>query len=669
MLSLATTPQSRRYWIGAGLLFAAGMPAALLAGQINRLFVYLTGDAGHTLADGDAFLGHGVREMRHPPVFPAVTAIVHAFSSDLGAIRYLALLAVAAMPLACYLFVRGRTGSPHGDITAALVFGFAPPTAEAVGYYGVVMLVGIVFAILAMRTIQDWLDAPTVPRAVLAGSLIGATALAHPLGLAWLVQVSFFAGLANVVCVARRPREQRSTQIAGWLKTAPALVAITLVAGFGSLRFGQRLDNDVAFSFDLHRLRTIDQFGFRDNPQLWVGLMLAACVVLPLSAWRGSSGRRSLAVWAFAAGIVPAIDLVSLRSHISYENRQVYLLALPAAVCAGLVVSACVRARVEFRVVSAVAIALAVLGVTVLAADAFDNRVAVALPYYNRVTRDELDAIRWIRDHKGPVIVTSKSDYFYEGARYAWMLEGLARVKAIAPGEGFYNIIDIARRESDDAALVGAGTVGAFDQDTLVAAVGGGRGVRLFVRSDHSWYPVATIGIGREGTTPRVAGGSLTLGSAATVAITGGGTTEITGAPGEPVVVTGIRALDPIESLVRPNEAVLRTTTRQATDLPETMLKRVDGGPRPLASGSQLEFLPAAPGARVRLTTRTSPADRGPQQRTQSYTDSRLLRKRHARWVWAWDEPDSTVLQDLIDRGMRVAFRNRSIVVLSTAER
>src|SRR5439155_12130916 len=61
-----------------GLAVVAASSSIVLA-RLGVVPIYITGDAGNYLADSDALIGHGVRAIGHPPLFPLVVALIRVF--------------------------------------------------------------------------------------------------------------------------------------------------------------------------------------------------------------------------------------------------------------------------------------------------------------------------------------------------------------------------------------------------------------------------------------------------------------------------------------------------------------------------------------------------------------------------------------------------------------
>lgn len=657
-----------RWWTAAGLAAAIGTPIVLVLRAMDRVFVYLTADAGHALADGAAVAGHGVRELRHLPVFAALTDLAQSVTSDLDSLRLVAVLATVAMPVSFYFFVRGRTGSRLAEVIGTGLFAVAPPTAEAVGYYGLVSLFSIAFAIVTMRLLDDWLVEPNVGAAARAGLFVGLTALTHPLGLSWICQVGFIVLASHCVGLVRRAGRAR-LHIGPLLRSVVVIAAFAAVGGLVAIRFLGGLNSDLRIHPDVSRLRLVDQFGFRDNRIFWVGLLVTAAITLPLYIKLGSAGARRAAIWAMAAGTVAAVNLVAIDAHVTYESRQVYLLAFPAAVSATLLIASLRvnQARRE-TAVSSVAIILAGTGILAVAADAFANRLDAAVPYYSHVDRDELAAVQWLSSRPGGVLLSGRTDQFYGATDYAWIVEGLAGRKAIAPAQGFTNLITSQREESDDAARVIAGDVGTANKNLLAAASGDGRSITVLGRFDHAWYPLAVVrfpvGVGTPPTSTATAVG---LGGGR-VSLRATSEATVEGAPGLDVTILPARVFGPVTSTVDGDRTTLSASPDpRAAQTPSVELRRIDGGPAPVlgADGAVL-FTPARAGLPVQFHISVRGISRSPQPST-TYHSSDILARRAISWIWVWDEPGGRTLTDFLSRGFRVAYRNASVVVLSAS--
>src|SRR4051812_37024478 len=79
----------------------------------------LTSDMGHYLADADALVGNGVRDIRHLPAFPAVDAVLRLGFSRLTTIRVGMVVIEVLLFAAGMLLFRSRATHPLSSVVGA----------------------------------------------------------------------------------------------------------------------------------------------------------------------------------------------------------------------------------------------------------------------------------------------------------------------------------------------------------------------------------------------------------------------------------------------------------------------------------------------------------------------------------------------------------------------
>ena len=125
---------------------------------------------------------------------------------------------------------------------------------------------------------------------------------------------------------------------------------------------------------------------------------------------------------------------------------------------------------------------------------AFANRLDVALSYYNTVDTQELAAIDYLTGHAGTVILTPKGADLDASRQYSWMIEGLARQRALGSGLATYNIAAIALAEAADAERFAAGPAVVEDGRLRAAFDGTARSrVKVFGNVNGTWYHLIDI--------------------------------------------------------------------------------------------------------------------------------------------------------------------------------
>ena len=593
----------RRDW---DIIFVAALtlPVALVALAVGRVDVYATADAGISLANADSLVGRGIRPTGHLPVFALLTNVTRLFSSDLATFRVLAVFVSFALALAFYVFVRNRTNAPVAEVGGALLFAAAPTTAEAVGWYGLTMLLGIALAVLAFRTIDDWLRTPSLRRAAVAGTLAILTSLTHAVPFLWFLQTAGLFVVGHVVALwLRGGRDTHADRLRRLARSAPILAAFVAVSLAVILANSSRLESAVGLSLDLDNLRLVSSFGFR-NSALWLLGLGFGLIGAPLLAARDGKNLR-LAGWGACAGWVALADLVLLRGNQTYENRQVYLLAV--CVCAGFTVFAArgvqfVRARNPLPGAAIIAAAVVVLAVS---GPAFADRLHQATDFYNRVSTDEIAGLRWIDERNGALFVAPSDDDFYDGTTISWLAQGMARQRAISATEGYRNLIESDRRDSDDAALVLAGDTTRVEGNLAIGRRTWNSEMLVLGRYDHSWLPLATL----ESDDPRVAA-------------------DITGTDRITVRVPATARLT-VRDRSRDARVRVGKTSREGGDEVTTIT---------------FQGLQAAPSARQ-----------------GTYRASALLSTHRVRWIWTPRSSESE--REFQARGYAIAYDNSAVVI------
>jgi hypothetical protein len=465
--------------------------------------LYLSADAGHYLADAAAVFGEGVRENRHLPVFPALVGVLRWVAGDFGAVLLGMAAVVVVLLVGFYALVRGRLGSPLAEAAGAAVFILAPVVAEGVAWYGASMLLGLGLALVAMRLVDEAIGDPSPRRVVAAGVACGLVGLTHPLPFALLAQV---AAVVAVVALVRAGRGGRAGVRRLGLAVA-GVAAVTAAVVAPALPFYTRLQAPVSVSFNPGRLATLPDWAFREDPRLWLPLLLAAAVVL-VPGGRALGGERGLrlGLWGAAVAVVSVANLLLGGGHESYTTRYAY--ALPIAIGCGVavVVALLLRPGAGGRPVGRAVVALVAVTVVAVVArtgDSYLRRLDVAIPYYNLLTEAEHEAIRWLAGREGTVAVSPKGGDKVAGTLYAWMIEGLADMRAIGTAEGFVNLLEEATVESLDVErLVAGSAVLESGRVRLSASEGTAAPIEIHGLVGGDWFPLVTLAVGPERVDP-----------------------------------------------------------------------------------------------------------------------------------------------------------------------
>ena len=490
------------------LLAGSVLVAATLLVVRHSARLYLSADAGHYLADADAIFGHGVRGSRHLPVFPVLLGILRFATGDLGAVVLGMGVVVLVLASGFYAFVKGRLGAPLAELAGVAAFALAPVIAEGVAWYGASMMLGLGLGLFAMRLIDDAVVRPTPWRLVAAGAMCGLVGLTHPLAFLLLAEVCAVVGVTLVAWpVIRRRREG----LADAWRTAKPLAAIgvlALVVVAPAISFYTSVETPVSVAFEPSRLASLPEWAFREDPWLWVPLLAAGILVL-IPGGRALNGRAGLrlGLWGAAVGVVSVGNLLIGGGHESYTSRYAYALPITTGCAAAVVIGLLSRTpagaeRHDRRTVHAM-VSITVVALSLQLGHSYFQRLSVAVPYYNLLTDDEIEGIRWLDSRPGTVAVSAKGGDKVAGALYAWMIEGLAQVRALGTAEGFVNLLEEANAESLDVERLLAGSaVLESGRLRLSASEGTSAPIELQGRIGGDWFPLVTLAVGPERVDP-----------------------------------------------------------------------------------------------------------------------------------------------------------------------
>ena len=114
-----------------------------------------------------------------------------------------------------------------------------------------------------------------------------------------------------------------------------------------------------------------------------------------------------------------------------------------------------------------------------------------------------MEGIRWLDSRPGTVAVSAKGGDKVAGALYAWMIEGLAHVRALGTAEGFVNLLEEAHAESTDVERLLAGSV-VLESGSLRLSASEGTAAPIEVqgRIGGDWFPLVTLAVGPERVDP-----------------------------------------------------------------------------------------------------------------------------------------------------------------------
>ena len=620
---------------------------AMVDAAIRSVPVYLTPDAGHYLEDARALFGDGSRDNRHLPLFPFVLGVIGWFSDDLVALQVTITLVLTAAVAAFVVFIRGRLGSRLGESVGAVVFALSAVYAEAIGWYGGAMVLGVVFAAVAMRALEALFREPQPRRAVIAGVAVGTVGLTHPFWVLVTAQASALVLLASALhaLVTRRARGDRVVHHLSCLALAACAALVVMLP---VRRFYVEVQNPVELSVSTTNLGLLENWAFREFPPFGVVVLVGLlCLIVAARRLAGDAGAR-LALWATSIAVVVLVNLVVVSGDPTYTNRILYAVPLlsgtaVAALMAWIVSATDAVAGRRFALV--VAAALTVI-VCLTAGQMFDERLDAAIPYFNHVAQLELEAVNALRDDEGAVLVAPRSDDdAYAAGLYAWMFEGLLRRRAIGPAYAGVNLFARGISESDDAARIVAGAE-VVERGSVQVGRSPGTGVpaHISVRAEDVWSRAFSVGDGVE-VRPRAG-------------VDGGITLDLPG------------SMDAALSLVRLPTGIPKIEMR---DGGVRLTVRVGGETAVLdveARGARFERAHDVPGAtRLRVVAHDTTSlaldvralrDRGALLPVRRYSDSALLAKYRFGYVLAWS--GTSELQQLEHRDCFERLRENDVV-------
>ncbi len=402
---------------------------------LQGVSLYLTPDAAHYLADADALVGRGVRELRHAPLFPLLLLVVRSIVHDPVAAVLVALgVALAFLQVALYLLARCWV-SPGPALLASALAAMSPITAELLGWQGGATLVGMAAVALSVSAMERWVGGHPWGGA-LTGASLGVTALAHPFLLAvaaWCVTLRWIVHIG----AHRRPSN-------GWGPTGlrgivVALVTFEVFLG-AALPVYRRLQGGGHFALQIPRLDAVtSMLGWATGGRLATALLIVAVV--------GAVAFRSpgpLAV-VTAVGTLFVVMGAAVNASTDYVSRIAYV--LPVAVAAGLA-AALHLAGDPLRIVrswfvrprAAAAILLVAL-VGGLGFGGYGPRIERSASYYQWLQPDDVDVLEGLARRTGTVATSWRGNDYGSGVVASWYVEGLARRAAFGPTAPYLSLI------------------------------------------------------------------------------------------------------------------------------------------------------------------------------------------------------------------------------------
>jgi hypothetical protein len=461
---------------------------------MTRLF--LSPDGAHYIADADSLVGNGARGLRHPPLFPALVALVRPLSGEPNS--FLWAMAISMSLLAGSLYVLLRRWLPF----AASVLGAAagcllPIVAELFGWGGGATLLGTVMLVFTLAAMEAWVQQGG-RRGFLVGACLGATALTHafPFGVATIA-----IAVRTLVLLLDRRRLGSGWDPLGWkgIASVVAVSAPALVLAY-PFYFGPAVSLG---GFQLGLAWGYLRWAFGDGLGVW---LLGATAVAATLLTR----HRGLIVFALSLAVVVVVFPTVVEADSTYTNRVVYLLPIILALGVGAFLELIEHGLAHlgwpwFRPLTIAGTSALFL---MLAFTTYLPRLQRAVNYYNVwITSRDLPILQSLRDGDGAVATSWRANDYSDGVNLSWYVEGLAKRPAYGPGDSFLASIPEQFQGGLDMQRVLAGMRGLENGSMQVVAAplgskadlslqvnaAGFKYPFLFIRSLSASYPVDAV--------------------------------------------------------------------------------------------------------------------------------------------------------------------------------
>lgn len=407
--------------VAAVSLLVAGIAMATIRAGTA---LFMPADGAHYIADADALFGQGVRELRHPPLFPALVGLVRPVVGENQSFLWALMISLSLLPVSLFLLLR-RWLAYGPSLFAAALGSVLPIVAEVLGWGGGATLLGTVLMVFTFTAFERWLQLGG-RRGFGVGALIAAVALTHA-----------FPFFVTVIALAIRwafGLWERRRIDAGWdafgLRgiASVALIALPGLLLALPLYFGpsSRVQPpDFLVSWDLLQWA----IGYSAALLLLLGIAIVGLQV---------SEHRGLLAYGIALAAMLMVFPAILRGHASYANRIEYVLPILLALGLGSladVVAGTLRRRLPRLTKPTLLLVLLVGYITVTT---FLPRLGGASRDYNQwVSTADLPIMDELRAGEGTVATSWKQNDISDGVLLSWVVEGLAKRPAFGPADAF----------------------------------------------------------------------------------------------------------------------------------------------------------------------------------------------------------------------------------------
>ncbi len=456
---------------------------------------WLPPDAAHALAEADYLRGNDVIGYSHPPAFPALVVAWNVVLNRYDAVLAAMCTAVGLSALAVYALAR-QWFDIRAAATGALVATTLPIMAEAVSWGGGSSTLGNAAAIGALAATQLWCSQAgrnrSASRGWLVGALIGVAGAAHPFSLA--VALFLCGGRLIVELWHRRCVRLWSlgpNGVAGWLSLAVGAVPFLVLSHTYYTTVQQPGQSSIGIP-DLSPFTALVSWSSREN--LVLLLLAVGSLLLPLYV-RSWSLRASAVLLDSVVIGVPVL----VKGDSSYQSRAMYF--IPALVA--LAVAFAFEPAVEWtrRIVGGSAeivgriLLVTAVGLTIIFG--FSERMAVAVPSYERIQSGDVPLLESLRSARGLVAASYFSNEY--AAPTSWLINGVSRRPAWSPTGPWYSTTATEINAGQDMQRLFSGQVGVENSKLQLSAWGAGPdfGFTISTKVNGYFLPLVTLDASR----------------------------------------------------------------------------------------------------------------------------------------------------------------------------
>lgn len=492
-------------------VFSVGVTLSVLFSSVD---LYYPADAAHYVADADALMGHGVREIRHPPLFPAMVALAQPFGGAVGAFQFALAVSLFLLPISLHFLLR-QWLPPVPSLVGAALGSMTPPVGELVGWAGGSTLIGLDCMILALAFLEMWIRVRG-RQGLFVGLFIGLAGLSHPFVLAAAVFLVLVRWAFDAAARRSFGRDWGPLGLKGIGSTVAVAFGLLLLSIDYYLRL-TTVGQGTTLNVDLPA--SLLAWSTRENAFLIFFLLLGLFLPLPLD-------KRGLMILSGSVGVLfVAIPLLA-PWDVSYSSRVVYFLPIPFGIGGALLGHLILEqtrstARLRRLEVPLIVALLLVAPIGAAYGLGYTQRLGTASVYYQRIHAVDLPAFDYLRGGTGTVATSWTGAFQDQGSVNAWFVQGLSKRAAFGPGAPWLSTLTELGPGDSDMERLFAGSVGLENGNLQITGtrtgglrdpavnvgVGGFYYPSLYVNSYANAYPIAV----EEGVNVTTSGDALML--------------------------------------------------------------------------------------------------------------------------------------------------------------